>query len=474
MDFRGLGALHASVETPMEPPALLPARLQMAFTLGFHIIFACLGVGLPVLMLFAEWRFLRGGGEEWRTLARRWSKAFFALFAVGAVSGTVLSFELGLLWPEFMGRFGSVIGLPFALEAFAFFLEAIFIAIYLYGWDRLKPWAHWWSGVPVVIAGAASALFVVAANAWMNAPRGFKLDEAGKVMEVDPLAAMLNPATAPQAVHMLVAAYMVAGFLTATCYAAALLFPKLGGSDARARAHNRKGLALGLGLGCLCAPVQIVIGDWAAQMVAQTQPVKLAAMEGQFETERGAPLRIGGLPNMDAARTPWAIEIPGALSWLAYRDAQAEVRGLNDFPEEDLPPVAIVHIAFQLMVGAGFALLGLALWTAWLAWKKRDFAENRWFLWAALASGPLAVLALEAGWTVTEVGRQPWIIQGVMRTRDAVTTAPGAWGVFGTVMAVYAILFVGTAAALRWIAAQPLPSATAGNAATSEEAGHDS
>lgn len=427
---------------------LLAARLQMAATLGFHIVLACLGVGLPVLLLVAEWRFLRTGDELWRTLARRWSKAFAVLFAVGAVSGTVLSFELGLLWPEFMGRFGAVIGLPFTLEAFAFFLEAIFAGIYLYGWDRLPPRIHWLSGLPIAAAGVASAWFVVTANAWMNVPQGFRLVD-GRVVAADPVSAMLNPATPAQTAHMIVAAYMVTGFLVASCYATIQLRGK-------ATAYHRRAMVLGLLLGSVFAPVQLVVGDWAARVVAQTQPVKLAALEGQFRTETRAPLRLGGIPDEEASRTRFAIEIPGGLSWLAYRDSHAVVQGLNEFPRSARPPVAIVHLAFQTMVAIGCFLLALAGWGMWSLWRWRQVPQGRLFLWSLSVAGPLAVLALEAGWVVTEVGRQPWIVQGVMRTADAVTEAAGLWWVYLATVSIYAVLGAGTLIVLNLLARLPM------------------
>lgn len=427
---------------------LLAARLQMAFTLGFHIILACLGIGLPVLLLVAEGRYLRTGDEGWKNLARRWAKAFAVLFAVGAVSGTVLSFELGLLWPEFMGRYGGVIGLPFTLEGFAFFLEAIFVGIYLYGWDRLPPRVHWLTAFPIAISGFASAFFVVTANAWMNCPRGF-VQEGDRVTQVDPIAAMFNPASGAQITHMIVAAYMVTGFVVAAYYA----WERLRGNDG---VYQRRAMALGLALGAICTPVQFVVGDWAAKTVAETQPVKLAAMEGQFQTEAGAPLRIGGWPDEEARQTPYAVEIPGMLSWLAYNDSDAVIRGLDEFPREDTPPVLIVHLAFQVMVGIGTGLLALSLWAGWSAWRRRQLPQGRVFLWIVLASGPLTVLALEAGWTVTEVGRQPWIVQGFMRTADAVTSAPGVQWMLLASLVIYAVLAIGAVIVLRLLARVPL------------------
>ena len=425
------------------------ARLQMALTLGTHIIFACFGIGLPLLLIVAEWRFLRTGDELWRTLAKRWSKAFGVLFAVGAVSGTVLSFELGLLWPEFMGTFGAVIGLPFILEGFAFFTEAIFVGIYLYTWDRLSPRVHWLTAFPIALSGLAGGTLVIAANAWMNVPSGFELVD-GRVIDADPLTALFNPGMPVQAAHMIVAALMVTGFMVAAYYA----FEVLRGRD---HTYNRRGLSLGLGMGVIAALIQGPVGHEAGHLVAEYQPIKLAAMEAQFETTDWAPLRIGGIPDMEARQTDMAIEIPGGLSVIAYNDPRATVRGLNEFPQDELPPVPVVHFAFQTMVGIGTMLIGLAVWTLWRTWKKKPIAESRWLLRAIIAAGPLAIVALEAGWVVTEVGRQPWIVHGVMRTSEAVTESPGVVPLFAVTVSVYAVLVVGTIVTLQILSRNPLP-----------------
>jgi cytochrome d ubiquinol oxidase subunit I len=426
---------------------LLAARWQMALTLGSHIILATFGVGLPVLLLAAEGRYLATGDPVWRSLAHRWSKVFAVLFAVGAVSGTVLSFELGLLWPTFMSRYGAMIGFPFAMEGFAFFLEAIFVGIYLYGWDRLPRWAHWWCGVPIAISGVASAWFVVTVNAWMNCPRGFRWED-GRAVDVDPIAAMLNPCTGAQTTHMIVAAYMVTGFLIASCYAWAIL--RHGET-----VYYRRAMTLGLLLGTLMTPVQFFVGDWSAKVVAETQPVKLAAMEGQFKTEAGAPLRIGGWPDEATRTTDYAIELPGMLSWLAYKDREAVVRGLDDFPPDETPPVAVVHVAFQVMVGAAGFLLIVSLWTLAVGALRRRLPGGRVYLMLVVCAGPLALLALEAGWVVTEVGRQPWIVHQMERTADAVTAAPYVGTLLFATLAVYAVMAVGTVVVLRHLASAP-------------------
>jgi cytochrome bd ubiquinol oxidase subunit I len=422
-------------------------RVQMAVSLGFHIVFACLGVGLPVLLLYAEYRANRSGDAVWLALAKRWAKGFGILFAVGAVSGTVLSFSLGLFWPGLMGRWGSVIGLPFALEAFAFFIEAIFLGIYLYGWDRLSPWTHWWSGVPVAISGAASAWFVVTANAWMQTPSGFRLED-GTLVDVDPIAAMLNASTPVMTTHMLLAAYMATGLSVAAVYAVGMI-------RGRRDTYHRRGLAVGLTLGLALAPVQVVVGDWAARHVAETQPVKLAALEGQWETRANAPLRIGGIPFPSQERTRFAIEIPSGLSWLAFGNPNAVVEGLKEVPAADRPNTVLVHLAFQTMVGIGVGLLVLGAWGAIARLRQKHVPEGKWFLRAVVVAGPATMLAVEAGWIVTEVGRQPWIVQSLMRTADAVTSRPGiGWHLAATIL-VYSLLAIACGWLLLRLARRP-------------------
>jgi cytochrome d ubiquinol oxidase subunit I len=396
---------------------LLAARTQMAISLMFHILFAIAGMAMPVLMVVSEALWLRTGRTLYLDLTRRWAKGTAILFAVGAVSGTVLSFELGLLWPKFMEHAGAIIGMPFSLEGFAFFTEAIFLGIYLYGWERVPPRAHWWAGVVVAVSGGLSAVFVVAANAWMNTPTGFDLVD-GQITNIDPVAAMMSPAALPQALHMLLAAYAAVGFAVAGIHAFVLL--RHPGDP-----FHRAALAIALLVGGPAALLQPISGDLLAQMVADTQPAKLAAMEGQFETETGAPLRIGGLPDPESRTTRWAIEVPYGLSLLAHHDPHARIVGLNDIPRDLWPNPVIVHLAFQIMVGCGTVMALLALVAGYLAWRRRALAERRWLLRSLVLASPLGVLAIEAGWFVTEVGRQPWIIQGVMRTRDALTPMPG-------------------------------------------------
>lgn len=414
---------------------LLAARSQMAVSLAFHIVFAAIGIGMPLLMAASEALWLRRDDRVWLDLTHAWARGVAIFFAVGAVSGTVLSFELGLLWPRFMDYAGPIIGMPFSLEGFAFFTEAIFLGIYLYGWDRISPLAHWLAGVVVAISGAASALFVLAVNGWMNAPTGFEIGPDGRPMGIDPIAAMANAFWIANTVHMLIAAYLATAFGAASIHAFMLL------RDRRSAFH-RKGLALALALGAVMAVLQPLSGDVVARVVAERQPAKLAAMEGQFETTRCAPLRIGGWPDPEAQVTRFALEIPCGLSLLVAHDPDAEVRGLSAFPPDERPNTVIVHAAFQVMVGIGMLLLALSLWFVGYAWRRRALADARWFLMALVAAGPLAFVAIQAGWVVTEVGRQPWVIYGIMRTADAVTPMPGLVVPFTVFTLLYVFLAV--------------------------------
>src|SRR5437899_6956125 len=388
---------------------LLAARSQMAMSLAFHIIFAAIGIAMPLLMVIAEWKWLRTKDEVYLTLAKRWAKGTAILFAVGAVSGTVLSFELGLLWPGFMRYSGSIIGMPFSLEGFAFFTEAIFLGIYLYGWTRVPPRAHLFAGAMVAVSGALSGIFVVIANAWMNAPTGFELVN-GQAVNVHPIAAMGNRAALSQTIHMTLAAYAATGFAVAGIHAFLLL-------QDPANAFHRRALQIALLVGAPAALLQPISDDLSARHLARHQPVKLAAAEALFTTQRGAPLTIGGWPDIAAGENRFAIEIPYALSLLAFHDPHAEVTGLDSAARDLWPNVHAVHFSFDLMVALGTYLALVAAWAAWLAWRRRDLAHQRWLLRAIALATPMGFIAVEAGWMVTELGRQPWVSYGVLRTR---------------------------------------------------------
>jgi cytochrome d ubiquinol oxidase subunit I len=415
---------------------LWAARAQMALSLGFHMVFAACSIGMPLLMLIAEGLWLRTGQAHYRDLARKWGKATALLFAIGAVSGTALSFELGLLWPRFMAFAGGVVGPGFVLEGFAFFIEAIFLALYLYGWDRLSPLAHWLTGIPVAVFGLGSGILVVAVNAWMQNPGPLELDSHGNPVNGNPLAPFASPSWPAMAVHSSLSCYIAVGFAVAGVYA-------IGALRGRRDAYHRSALKLALAVGTVAALLEPLSGDVNARLVHQYQPAKLAAMEALFETRAGAPLLIGGLPEPRTGRVPFAIEIPRGLSLLAAHDPAAVIEGLNAFPPDERPNVMLVHPAFQVMVGCGLLLVALGLWFWWGQW--RGWApDSRRLLWALVLGAPLGFLALEAGWLVTELGRQPWTVYRILRTADAVTPATEV-----TVsLTVFTLLYLGLATVL--------------------------
>ena len=423
-------------------PYLLEARQMQALSLGVHIPLVCFGIAFPAMVLFVEGLWLRTGDPAYKALAKRWSKVMLILFAVGVVTGTILSFELGLLWPRFMERWGEVFGFAFALEGISFFVEAIFITIYVYGWDRLSPRTHMLTGIPIVIAGITGAAFVISVNGWMNNPTGFDL-VGGEVTNVRPLEALFNSNVWHELVHMYLAGILVAGFLVAGVYAVAALRGKRG-------TYYRAGLVVPLAFVSLAAPAQIVVGDWAARTVAEEQPTKLAAIEGLDETTEGAGLTAGGI-YLDG-EVYGGVTIPKLLSLLAFHDPDATVEGLDAVAPDDRPPVGVVRNSFQVMVGVGTFLAIVGAWFLWARWRRGEIPASKWFLRAVVAAGPLAVVALIAGWITTEVGRQPWIVYEIMRTEEAVTGAEGIPVGYATLAVVYAGLIAVVAVLLRRIA----------------------
>lgn len=412
----------------------LAARLQMAFSLGFHIVFACIGMVMPFFMTVAHFIWLKTKKTVYRDVTQAWSKGVAIFFATGAVSGTVLSFELGLLWPKFMEHAGPIFGMPFSLEGTAFFIEAIALGFYLYGWNKVNRWFHWATGVVVGVSGLVSGILVVAANSWMNSPSGFDYIN-GEYLNIDPIKAMFNEAWFSQSLHMCIAAFVSTGFAVAGVHALMILR----GSNVL---FHSKAFKIAAVFATIAACLQPISGDISAKDVAGRQPAKLAAMEAHFHTEKAAPLIIGGIPDTAAKDVKYAIKIPGLLSFMAHGDFNAEVTGLDEIPVQDQPPVAVTHYAFQIMVGLGMAMLGLAVLYFIALWKKKQWLDQKWLLKLFVVATPLGFLALEAGWTVTEVGRQPWIINGVMRTADAVTPMPGIRYSFYLFTAVYISLSV--------------------------------
>jgi cytochrome bd ubiquinol oxidase subunit I len=396
---------------------LFAARSQMAISLGFHIVFAAIGIAMPFFMAVSHWKWLKTREPVYLDLTKAWSKGVAIFFATGAVSGTVLSFELGLLWPRFMEHAGPIFGMPFSWEGAAFFLEAIALGIFLYGWERIHPWAHWASGVVVGVSGVLSGLFVICANAWMNAPAGFDWVD-GRAVNIDPWAAMFNRAALHQGIHMTLAAFSATGFAVAGIHAIGLL-------KNRDSLFHAKAFQIALAIGAIAAMVQPLHGDRLAKQTAVLQPAKLAALESLFHTSKPAPLIIGGIPSEETETVRYAIHIPGLLSFLAHGDFNAEVTGLDQFPRDQWPPVAVTHTAFQIMVGIGVLLAALGALSLFALWKKPWWLRRKQTLRLFALCAPLGFVAIEAGWTVTEVGRQPWIIYGIMKTQDAVTPMPG-------------------------------------------------
>ena len=441
--------IDGSLGGPVEQEYLLQARQMQALSLAVHIPLVCFGIAFPAMVLFLEGLWLRTGDPLYKAVAKRWSKAMIILFACGVVTGTILSFELGLLWPEFMATFGDVFGIAFGLEGFSFFMEAIFIAIYVYGWDRLPPRVHLACGVPIVIAGITGAGFVISVNGWMNKPEGFDIRN-GEVVNVKPFEALFNDNFWHELVHMYLAGIIVAGFVVAAVHAAGWL-------RGRRERRHRVGLVVALTFAALAAPAQLLVGDWAARTVAENQPTKLAVFEGLGPTEDGAPLHVLGI--YEDGEVKYGIKFPKLLSLLAYHDPNARVQGLDAVAPDDHPTetgINIVRLSFQGMVAIGTALAALGVFFLWIWWRRRRLPRSPWFYRAVVAAGPLALVALIAGWVTTEVGRQPWIVYEVMRTEDAVTGASGIPVGYGALVVVYLGLAAIAAVMLRRLARKPL------------------
>ena len=432
---------------------VVPARSQMGASLGFHIIFACFGVAMPTVLLAAHWIGLRRGNATALLLARRWSKVMAVIFAVGAVSGTVLSYELGLLWPGLMGVYGPAFGIPFSIEAIWFFVEAIFTAIYLYGWRKLPPWLHWWTGVPLVISGVLGALSVVAANSWLNQPGGYTMSH-GRITSIDPWSVVFNKATPYEVPHMILAAYMVVGFTMAGVYAWGMV-------RGRRDAYHRLGFLISFATGAIAAPIQVVFGDTVARVIEQQQPQKFAAMELVAKTHSHVTEWLGGFEYH--GHVYFGIGVPSFDSILVGYSPSRKIIGWDSVPVQDRAPLPdLIHLAFNVMVAVGVGLVVLAAWQGWVYWFRRTVPNTKWFLIPATFAGLGAIAAMESGWIVTEVGRQPWVVYHVLRTSDAVTTSGGVPVTLVFTIVIYAVLtgvtvFVPMLMGKRWRASTPPP-----------------
>jgi cytochrome bd ubiquinol oxidase subunit I len=432
---------------PVQQDHLLQARQMQALSFAVHIPLVCFGIAFPLMVLVMEWMGHRTGDPIYLAIARRWSRIMVALFAVGVITGTILSFEMGLLWPNFTATFGGVFGLGFAIEGFSFFLEAIFIGIYIYGWDRLSPRAHMLSALPIVFTGFTGSLMVIAVNAWMNHPGGFRLVR-GRAVDIHPFDALFgNSYLWHELVHMYLAGFIVTGFVVAGAYAVGRLRGRWG-------RYERTALVVPLTIAALVSPVQLLVGDWAAREVAKYQPTKLAAIEGLGHTERGAPIHVLGWYHDGEVK--FGIAIPKMLSVLAFHDPNARVEGLDAVPPDEHPPINIERFSFQTMVGIGTLLAALGALVLYLRVRRQALPEWRWFYYALAAAGPLSVVALIAGWVVTEVGRQPWVVYRVMPTSQAVTAAGGIPVGYATLWIVYLAVGAGVVWILRRLARAPL------------------
>jgi cytochrome d ubiquinol oxidase subunit I len=431
---------------PVHQAYLLQARQMQALSFSVHIPLVCFGIAFPAMILFVEWLYLRSGDDLYRTIARRWTRVMAALFAIGVITGTILSFEMGLLWPAFTSTFGSVFGLGFAIEGFSFFMEAIFIGIYIYGWERLSPKAHFLSGIPIALAGATGSLMVISVNAWMNHPSGFRLVD-GKAVDVHPLTALFaNSFLWPELVHMYIAGYIVAGFLLAGAYA----IGRLRKYPIPPTRYERTALGIPLTIAALASPVQVLVGDWAARDVATAQPIKLAAIEGLAKTTKGASEHLLGWYTQGQVK--YGIAIPKLLSLLAFHNPNAVVKGLDTVPVDRQPPVNVVRVSFQLMVVIGTLLALLGVVYLLVRIRRKRLPESVWFYRALALAGPASVVALIAGWVTTEVGRQPWVVYKVMLTNEAVTGAGGIPVGYATLVLVYIGVGIGVAWILRRLA----------------------
>jgi cytochrome d ubiquinol oxidase subunit I len=441
-------AAAGSLGTP-DQEHMLVARDMQALSLSVHIPLVCFGIAWPSIVLFTEGLYLRTGDPMYKALAKRWSKVMLLLFAVGVVTGTILSFEFGLLWPNFTGTFGGVFGLGFTLEGISFFVEGIFIAIYVYGWDRLPKITHFLTGIPVAIAGVTGSLMVIAVNAWMNHPGGFDFVD-GKVLNARPWEALFGRGFLwHEIVHMYLAGYLVCGFIVAGVYA-------FGWLKGRRTRYHRAAMIIPLTIAALVAPVQVIVGDWAGREVAEKQPVKLAAMEGLGRTEKGAPFHALGFYDSGKGEVRYGIGVPYLLSVLAKHDPNATIQGLDSVPADERPDaVNVVRYAFQTMIAIGSALVLLGLWYLGLWWRKGRLPTSKWFYRAVVVAGPAAVVALIAGWITTEVGRQPWIVYGYMRSTEAVTDAGGLPAGLAALTVVYIAVGSGVFWLLRRLAKRP-------------------
>jgi len=420
---------------------LVIARSMFGTTMAFHIIFATIGVGLPFMILMAELMYQKTKDFQYAVMAKRWTKAFAVLLGVGIPTGTIAGVQLSLLWPGFMEVIGRVMALPFQIEIYAFFIEALFMSIYVYAADRIPPWMRIVSLTLVAIGALGSAVLITNVHAFEGTPAGFRI-ENGEIVDVDPWKAFFNPSFFVTAGHVALSAYTTGAFVVASIAAFKMLKNTVG---SKLYLFHKKALMLSVVVGGVFSLLTAVNGHESAQYLHEYQPEKLAAAEGLFETQTHAPLAIGGFTDRETQEVKWAIEIPWALSFLAGNSFDTKVIGLNDFPEEWWPPL-FIHTLFNVMVGIGSLLILLAALTLfWHKWMKKNFPKL--LMWLLVLSGPLSVLAIESGWIFACTGRQPWTIYRILSTADSATTA----GNLGILFTFFIIVYVILAAAVLFV-----------------------
>ena len=421
----------------MEFDALLLSRLQFAFTIAFHIIFPSFTIGLASFLAVLEGLWLATRNVAFRTLYLFWLKIFAISFGMGVVSGVVMSYEIGTNWSVYAAKASPVIGPLLAFEVLAaFFLEASFLGVMLFGWKKVGPRLHFAATTLVALGTLASAFWIVSANSWMQHPTGFVTLPDGSLAANDWMKVIFSPTFPVRLVHMVLAAYLTTALVVGAASAWRLLKPA-------ADAPSSLALRMAIGMFAIAAPLQLVAGDLSGKQVLHVQPAKLAAIEAFWETRSQQAFHIAAWPDRANERNRWEISIPKLGSWIAAGRSSAEIKGLKAFAPQDRPPVLIVFWAFRLMVGLGLSMIGLGLWGAWLCAGARRPEGCRAFLWASVAMGPAGFAAVVAGWVVAEVGRQPYVIYGVLRTADAVSpvTRAEVSASLLAFMAIYAVVF---------------------------------
>ena len=394
------------------------ARIQFAFTISFHIVFPAFTIGLASWLAVLEWRWLKTGNAVYAEVYRMWVKIFAVTFGMGVVSGVVMSFQFGTNWSVFSDTGGSVLGPLLGYEVLtAFFMEASFLGVMLFGWNRVGPRMHFAATMIVAVGTVISAFWILSANSWMQTPQGFRIGADGLLYPTDWMAVIFNPSFPYRFVHMVVAAYLTTAFVVAG----------IGGFylwRGRHTAHARVMFGMAMIMAVFVAPAQLLIGDMHGLNTLDHQPAKVAAMEGLWETQRGAPLKLFGWPDQEAETTRFAVEIPKLSSLILTHRLDGEVRGLKDWPRDERPPAAWIFWCFRIMVGLGMLMILTGVVALILYWRKRLF-DTRWFQYWCMALTPAGFISVLAGWFVTEIGRQPWMVYGVMRTVDAVSPVQG-------------------------------------------------